>query len=616
MAFAGTAYVKVQPDFTLFNTQMAEKLRGSVDQKVNLKLDDKTGNVLNDKFGKPITQTVGVNVDQKTLDDNERKIKSSSDRIGNLIKGALAFGAAGAAAAFVKSSVSAVTTLYESSMKLHMLTGMNLNQAGQWVAVTSAMGISSQKLTASFKILDTQFTSAMGGSKAAMANFKALGITQDELNATGGDTAKIFELVNQHLATTAPSAAKTTAEFKLLGRGAAALTPILQDGGKEFDKLVKFAGSLGINLGNTAKGLEQARDAQFKWNIAVQAAQLFVVNKLIPAFMDIGKWLNQNVIPPVRDVVHWFDQHKQVTEGLAKGLAALVVIKGLEKIASPIVALGTAMSSAIGLAGKLKGAIGLLTAGEVAAGAAGAGTAAAGAGTAAGAGAASTGLVAAFARSLAGPLAAAVGVAVGVYLLQKGPGAPQKNQAYVDPKGVTQYAGANTKTVAPNPFALYGEPGYQPHMTQAQITAALLQAKKDGQKIAKALADGWAKYTFPDQPQMFRDFLKQTKNETPPIRAAGAQAVLAYTQGLESKGQLPKGATQKMLDQMKASFPELTRVSEADREGVRRTVHRRNELPSRRTEDERIRSPRSETISKRSSSRLIVRRATRSRRPA
>ena len=274
---AGTAYIRVDADLSAFNRQIREKLSGR------------------------LTEQVHVEVNENTLRQNEQKVQAHASRIGGIVKGALAAVGTVGAVEYLKSATDGVNQLFESSMKLHAIAGLSRTDAIQWTAVTQAMGINSQKLTVAFKTLDTQFTQAQAGSTKSIQAFKDLGISQDDLNKTGGDSAKIFDLVNEHLAKMPPSARKTADEFKLLGRGTAALNPLLADGGEEFRKLQKFADSLGITLNqNTTKNIEAARDAQFKFKIAMEAAQLFVVNKLIPAFLDVGKWLSKNVVPPLK----------------------------------------------------------------------------------------------------------------------------------------------------------------------------------------------------------------------------------------------------------------------------------------------------------------------------
>lgn len=263
----GTAAIKIEADFAAFNRQVREQITG-----------------------RHPTQTARVDVDQTSIRQTEGKVKDHVSRVGTLLKGAVAGIGAFGVAQLAKEAIQSTSQLYESAQKLHGITGMSLNSAGQLAAVTKAMDINSRAVGMTFKTLATQFQAAQGGSKSAQASFRALGITQADLQRTGGDMNKIFQLVVQRLHDTAPGAARTAAEFKLLGRGAQALTPILADGGDELRKLTKFAADLGINLGNSKKNLETARDAQFKFNLVIQAGQLLIVNKIVPA---ISKFVQQ-----------------------------------------------------------------------------------------------------------------------------------------------------------------------------------------------------------------------------------------------------------------------------------------------------------------------------------
>jgi predicted nucleic-acid-binding Zn-ribbon protein len=205
---------------------------------------------------------------------------------------------------------------------------------------------SAGKTVAANKLLGASYLALGNGGAAAslkaMKPFEALGITQKELQATGGNTAKIFDLVTQHLKTTAGGAAKTAAEYALLGKGAAKLNPLLANGGENMKSLERFAASLGVTLNDhTAKGLEEVRIAQAKMHIIQQAVQLFIVNKLVPAFTKIADWITKHVVPAVKDATKFFSEHKTlvitlvgVVAGFAVALKAIAIAQDIAKVAT------------------------------------------------------------------------------------------------------------------------------------------------------------------------------------------------------------------------------------------------------------------------------------------
>jgi hypothetical protein len=204
---------------------------------------------------------------------------------------------------FAKSSLDHVKTLGESAAVLHGIAGLSNETAIQLAAVTDATGVPANRLGMVLKTLSTQAVNAGQGSKASLKAFADIGVPLSALKGTGGDVYKTLLLVAQGMDKTKGGAEKTAAAGKLLGRGWQSLNPVLADGGAELKSLTKFADSLGITLsGNTARNMEKARDASYRFHLVMTALQIWMVNKFIPTILDIAKFLNQHVIPAFK----WF----------------------------------------------------------------------------------------------------------------------------------------------------------------------------------------------------------------------------------------------------------------------------------------------------------------------
>jgi len=91
------------------------------------------------------------------------------------------------------------------------------------------------------------------------------------------------------------------------------------------------------------------------------------------------------------------------------------------------------------------------------------------------------------------------------------------------------------------------------------------QAQQDFQQagsiVAQTLEQGWNQYKFQSEPTMFEQFRGKAKQLPPAAQAAAAQSAIAFARGLEKQGRLPKGAAQKMIQDITRQFPNLPRVA-------------------------------------------------------
>ena len=252
-------------------------------------------------------------------------------------------------AEFAKTAVEKVQSLAETASALHNIAGLSASAGIQLAAVAQATGVKSKQLGMSLKALATQATNAEKGNKASVKTFGLLGISLAQVKATGGNLTKLLSLVAGGLERTRGGAGKLTAASKLLGRGWMGLNPILEGGGRELRSLTRFAASLGITLsGNTARNLAKARDASYRWKLVMTATQLFVVNKLVPALLQMAAWINKNVVPAVKDIAKWMQRFHSTLIPIAGAVAAAFVVSKIASFGSAILAL-VASTGPIGL---------------------------------------------------------------------------------------------------------------------------------------------------------------------------------------------------------------------------------------------------------------------------
>jgi hypothetical protein len=124
-----------------------------------------------------------------------------------------------------KGAISATEDLAKNTIGLHNATGLSIKSSSEWGAVAQSRGVETTKLAQSFAILSTHVRDAEGGSKKQIETFKTLGVTQGQLNATGGDLNKVLFLLADKFHNMPGSVNKVATAKALLGRQWQTLLP-------------------------------------------------------------------------------------------------------------------------------------------------------------------------------------------------------------------------------------------------------------------------------------------------------------------------------------------------------------------------------------------------------
>ena len=143
--------------------------------------------------------------------------------------------------------------------------GMGLAAYSQLQGALTLTGVKADSADSALRRIAVNLGTALAdpASKVAEA-FHALGISQEQLIATGGDVGKLLHLLADAFVQTADGANKSAAMSAIAGRGYETIIPALQHGGDAFDALKDKALSLGMTLDeSSAKTLENlGRDVE------------------------------------------------------------------------------------------------------------------------------------------------------------------------------------------------------------------------------------------------------------------------------------------------------------------------------------------------------------------
>ena len=186
--------------------------------------------------------------------------------------------------------------------------GMGLGSYQELSGAFQLIGLKGNEADTTLRHLATSLATAIAdpASKDAQA-FHNLGISQDELTKTGGNTSDALKLLSKSFVENADSANKTENMSQVLGRGFQKLIPALQGGSEGFAGLTQKAREMGLVLSDEAiTTLEKTGE---------KADELSTIIKVrgIEAFVAWG--------PAIRGVIN-------ILEGLGNTLGKIISLVG------------------------------------------------------------------------------------------------------------------------------------------------------------------------------------------------------------------------------------------------------------------------------------------------
>ena len=155
----------------------------------------------------------------------------------------------------------------EAAQAAATASGMTINQLTRFQGSLELMGLKGNSADAQIRHLAQSLSTALADptSKAAEA-FRNMGISQEELIATGGNTAKVLELIAEHFNQVSDDANKSANMTALAGRGWETLNPLLDKGKDGLKEYGDEADKTGRTLNDTtAKAVKEAAKQLIIW---------------------------------------------------------------------------------------------------------------------------------------------------------------------------------------------------------------------------------------------------------------------------------------------------------------------------------------------------------------
>jgi hypothetical protein len=202
-----------------------------------------------------------------------------------MIVGAAMAGAAVALGAFVKSQINAADAASKTAQQI----GVNIKSLTALQHAADLSGVSHQSLADSLAKFNRSISEASQLSKSASQAFADLGININDSNGTLKSTEVLLLEVADQFAKYENSATKTAMAQELFGRSGAALIPLLNQGSKGIQDMMKQAELLGLVIDQkTATAAENFNDSLTVLKASSVGIARQVVAELAPTMTELA----------------------------------------------------------------------------------------------------------------------------------------------------------------------------------------------------------------------------------------------------------------------------------------------------------------------------------------
>jgi hypothetical protein len=207
----------------------------------------------------------------------------------NAAKAAIGLSTAYIGIAKAKDAVRTTQELAHQTIQLHRNLGLTVQTSSELGAVLKARGIDANSAAMAFQTLSRQVVAGEQGSKKVVAAFEALGISQKDLKASGGDLNKLLPAIAQGFGGMKGGTERAAVAQTLLARGYKSLLPLFAQGEKGFQGQLDAAKRYGAVLSDdTLKKQEDLIKAQREMSLATMGLKVSFANVAAPALTEFS----------------------------------------------------------------------------------------------------------------------------------------------------------------------------------------------------------------------------------------------------------------------------------------------------------------------------------------
>lgn len=306
------------------------------------------------------------NANLKALSEQFKQAGTAIDGAGQSLRGvsmAAAGVVAGLGAISVKAGIAA-----DDLNTLSKVTGIGTQDLQKYSYAADLVDVSTEAIAKSNKRLVKSAYDAANGSKTQAAAFDAIGVAVTDANGNLRDSESIFQDVLTALGQMTNETERDAIAQQLMGRSAAQLNPLIEDGGETYRKVAETMQKYGLDYVD-----QETLDKANEFNDSLDTMKLLGS----VAFAQVGSELAGHLAPALEKAVdlvgrfaNWLSKLSPETLTVIGTIAGLVAIlapllMGIGKVAFAISSIINVVSMASGAFAAIGGVIGGVAAGPI-----------------------------------------------------------------------------------------------------------------------------------------------------------------------------------------------------------------------------------------------------------
>ena len=206
----------------------------------------------------------------------------------------IVIGTAAAAAGLIALGNEAINTA-DKIGKIHKQTGLSMDELQRLEYMSTQLNFNFESIGTAVNYLNRNMASAASGSKDMTNVFKKMGVAF-EVEGKLRNQADVFKESIFYLAQMEDEAERNAMAFKLFGRGAAELFPLLEAGTAEMARLAEEAEKLGIIMTDEQiEALDQLGDTIDMVKRAFKGMRINLITKYLPAIQEFADKIVDNM---------------------------------------------------------------------------------------------------------------------------------------------------------------------------------------------------------------------------------------------------------------------------------------------------------------------------------
>lgn len=306
------------------------------------------------------------NANLKALSEQFKQAGTSLESVGNSLKG-VSLAAAGVVTGLGTISVKAGVAADDLNT-LSKVTGIGTQDLQKYSYAADLVDVSTEAIAKSNKKLAKNAYEAANGSKSQAEAFSAIGVSVTDANGELRDSEAIFQDVITSLGSMTNETERDAIAQKLMGKSAAELNPLIEDGGETYKRVADTMQKYGLDYVD-----QETLDKANEFNDQLDTMKLLGS----VAFAQVGSQLAGYLAPALEKVVDlvgkfakWLSDLSPETLTVIATIASLVAVLaplliGLGKVAFAISSIINVVQMASGVLGTLGTGISALTSGPL-----------------------------------------------------------------------------------------------------------------------------------------------------------------------------------------------------------------------------------------------------------